>query len=84
VLQLPELQLEQALPELLVPAMRVSAPALLLKQAKVDIWRRAGRRHLGQGASLSAWLNGRNISNLVSHSEQKYSYIGITPLLFIV
>jgi hypothetical protein len=40
VLQLPELQLEQELP---VPATRVGTPlSVVLKQAKVDILRRAG------------------------------------------
>lgn len=79
MLQLFEPQLEQVLP---VPDILVSAPALLLKQAKVDIWRRALLWHLGQGASLSAWLKGRNISNLVLHSGQIYSYIGIKNLYY--
>jgi len=40
VLQLPELQLSQELP---VPAIRVETPELpVLKQANVDILRRAG------------------------------------------
>jgi hypothetical protein len=53
VLQLPELQLEQGLPP--VPGMVLGTPPrLVLKQAKVDILRRAGWWHLGQSAGWSA------------------------------
>jgi hypothetical protein len=79
VLQLSELQLEHEEPP--VPAIRVVAPALLLKQANVDILRRAGLWHRGQSASLSAWLKGRSCSNSAWHLEQTYSYIGISVLL---
>jgi hypothetical protein len=49
VLQLPELQLEQELP---VPGTVLGTPPrLALKQAKVDILRRAGLWHLGQSAT---------------------------------
>lgn len=76
VLQLPELQPEQEEPP--VPATRVGAPELpMLKQAKVDILRRAGLWQRGHSAALSDWLRGRNCSNFESHSEQRYSYIGI-------
>jgi hypothetical protein len=75
VLQLPELQPEQEPP---VPATLVGTPpAVVVKQAKVDILRRAGLWHLGQSISLPDWLSGRSCSNLVPHSEHTYSYIGI-------
>jgi hypothetical protein len=81
--QLPELQLEQEEPP--VPATRVGTPELpVLKQAKVDILRRAGLWQRGHSAGLSAWLKGRNSSNLESHSAQRYSYIGMILLLLIV
>jgi hypothetical protein len=49
VLQLPELQLEQEPP---VPGTVLGTPpAVALKQAKVDILRRAGLWHLGQSAT---------------------------------
>jgi hypothetical protein len=74
--QLPELQLEQDEPP--VPATRVGTPELVvLKQAKVDILRRAGLWQRGHSAGLADWLRGRSCSNFASHSEQTYSYIGI-------
>jgi hypothetical protein len=81
--QLPEPQLAQEEP--LVPATRVGTPdTVVLKQAKVDIFRRAGLWQWGQSAALSDWLNGRNCSNFDLHSEQRYSYIGMIILLLIV
>jgi hypothetical protein len=72
VLQSPEPQLAQELPP--VPAIVWDTPpAVVLKQAKVDILRRAGLWHRGHSAALSDWLSGRICSNLVSHSEQIYS-----------
>jgi len=71
VLQLPELQLEQEPPE---PATLVGTPpAVVVKQAKVDILRRAGLWHLGQLTSLLDWLSGRSCSNFALHSEHTYS-----------
>ena len=71
VLQLPELHPEQEPP---VPATLWGAPlAELLKQAKLDILRRAGLWHRGHSAALSDWLSGRICSNLVWHSGQIYS-----------
>jgi hypothetical protein len=50
VLQLPPLQLEQALP---VPAtLWGTPPAEVLKQAKLDIFLRAGLWHCGHSAAL--------------------------------
>ena len=52
VLQSPELQLEQELPP--VPGMVLGTPpAVALKQAKVDILRRAGLWQSGQSAVWS-------------------------------
>jgi hypothetical protein len=52
VLQLPELQLEHVWPP--VPAIVLGTPPdVALKQAKVDILRRAGLWHCGQSAVLS-------------------------------
>jgi hypothetical protein len=69
--QLPELHPEQEPP---VPATLCGTPlAEVLKQAKLDILRRAGLWHRGHSATLSDWLSGRICSNLVSHSGQIYS-----------
>jgi len=52
VLQLPELHPEQEPP---VPAMDLEMPpSVVLKQAKVDIWRRAGWWQRGHSPGLSA------------------------------
>jgi len=83
VLQLPELQLEQELP-LLPGTVLGTPPGVALKTDTVLITRLADFWHLGQQASSSAWLRGRNTSNLLSHSLQIYSYNGIVVLLFIV
>jgi hypothetical protein len=77
VLQLPELQLEHAL-LLPVPATRVGTPpSEVLKQAKVDILRRADLWQEGHSASWSAWLRERSSSKVEPHSGQVYSYIGM-------
>jgi hypothetical protein len=82
VLQLPELHPEQEEPEL--PGMAFGIPeSLEIKPLKMDILRRAGLWQRGHSAVLPAWLKGRNCSNLESHSEQRYSYIGIYILLLI-
>ena len=47
------------------------------KQAKRDNTRSALWWHSGHEAASPAWLNGRNSSNLDSHSGHIYSYIGI-------
>jgi hypothetical protein len=75
-LQLPELQPEQEW--FSVPATDWGTPlALVVKAAKEDILRLAGLWHLGHSASWPDWLKGRICSNLESHAEQTYSYIGI-------
>jgi hypothetical protein len=72
VLQLPEVQLEQALPP--VPATALGTPlSLVVKQANVDILRRAGLWHRGQVAVSLDWLKGRICSKLELHSGQTYS-----------
>ena len=71
VLQLPELHPEQAPP---VPATLCCTPlADVLKQAKLDILRRAGLWQRGHSAPLSDWLSGRICSNLFSQPGQIYS-----------
>jgi len=69
--QLPELHPEQDPP---VPATLWGTPlADVLKQAKLDILRRAVLWHRGHSAALSDWLSGRICSNLFLHSGQMYS-----------
>lgn len=81
MLQLLELQLEQELPPLPGTVLG-TPPGVALKTATVLMTRLADLWHLGQQASFSAWLKGRNCSNLLSHSLQIYSYNGIVILLF--
>lgn len=83
MLQLPELQEEQELPPLPgtvlgMPLDEVLKTATVLMTGLADFW------HLGQQASLPAWLRGRNTSNLLSHSLQTNSYNGIVILLITV
>jgi hypothetical protein len=81
--QLPELQPEQAEPP--VPGTRVGTPeTVVLKQAKVDILRRAGLWQRGHSAVLSDWLRGRICSKLQWQCGHRYSYIGMIVLLLIV
>jgi hypothetical protein len=84
VLQLPEVQLAQP-PFPVVPATALGTPpAPVVKQEKVDSLRLAGLWHSGHSQGWSDWLSERIFSNLVLHSGQTYSYIGITVLLFLV
>jgi hypothetical protein len=76
VLQLPELQPEQEW--FSVPATDWGTPLeLVVKAANGDILRLAGLWHFGHSAFCPDWLRGRSCSNLESHVEQTYSYIGI-------
>jgi len=80
-----------AAPQLAQPSPLIAAGSPLssvVKQAKVDNTRSALCWQPGQAAASVAWLNGRNCSNLVSQSWQRYSYIGIfqspvTSLVFL-
>jgi hypothetical protein len=83
--QLPELQPEQEWPDPLVPGIALGTPPkVALNAEKEDILRGDALWHLGHSPDWLLWLKGRICSNLDLQSEQRYSYIGITILLFIV
>jgi len=78
---LQEAQLSELHPLQELPPIDEGKPSWSVeKQAKVDKTLSAFFSHLGHVATSVALLRGRISSNLISHSGQAYSYIGIFSL----